>query len=76
MVDALDAMRAQGWRRAVLWVLRDNAHARAFYERGGWTPTGAEREEHIGTVPNAANSATPARSSPHPRRSCTFCGDF
>lgn len=50
MVDALDAMRSLGWRRAVLWVLRENAHARAFYERGGWTPTGAEREEHMGTA--------------------------
>ncbi|WCN82373.1 GNAT family N-acetyltransferase [Micromonospora sp. LH3U1] len=51
MTDALDAMRALGWRRAVLWVLRDNAHARGFYERGGWTPTGAKREEHIGSAP-------------------------
>jgi len=51
MVDALDAMRARGWQRAVLWVLRDNAHARAFYERGGWAPTGAQREEYIGTAP-------------------------
>jgi GNAT superfamily N-acetyltransferase len=51
MVDALDAMRDRGWSRAVLWVLRENAHARAFYERGGWTPTGAEREEHMGTAP-------------------------
>ncbi|MFG1650569.1 GNAT family N-acetyltransferase [Micromonospora sp. NPDC049275] len=50
MVDALDAMRARGWRRAVLWVLRNNFHARAFYERGGWTSTGVEREEHIGTA--------------------------
>ncbi|MCL7458983.1 GNAT family N-acetyltransferase [Micromonospora echinofusca] len=48
MVDALDAMRVRGWSRAVLWVLRDNAHARAFYERGGWTLTGTERDEHIG----------------------------
>ncbi|WP_405427198.1 GNAT family N-acetyltransferase [Micromonospora sp. NBC_00617] len=51
MVDALDAMRARGWQRAVLWVLRDNAHARTFYERGGWAPTGAQREEYIGTAP-------------------------
>jgi GNAT superfamily N-acetyltransferase len=50
MVDALDFMRALGWRRAVLWVLRDNTHARAFYERGGWMSTGAEREEHMGTA--------------------------
>ncbi|SCL19385.1 L-amino acid N-acyltransferase YncA [Micromonospora rhizosphaerae] len=50
MIDALAAMRSRGWFRAVLWVLRENAHARAFYERGGWTPTGAERDENIGTA--------------------------
>ncbi|MFG2053539.1 GNAT family N-acetyltransferase [Micromonospora sp. NPDC048930] len=48
MVDALAAMRARGWRRAVLWVLRDNAHARRFYERGGWAATGEERDDRIG----------------------------
>ncbi|MET7965242.1 GNAT family N-acetyltransferase [Micromonospora sp. NPDC005305] len=50
MVDALDAMRARGWSRAVLWVLRDNATARRFYERGGWTATGEQRDDVIGTV--------------------------
>ncbi|PWR09150.1 GNAT family N-acetyltransferase [Micromonospora sicca] len=50
MVDALAAMRARGWSRAVLWVLRENAPARAFYERGGWTPTGSARDEHIGAA--------------------------
>ncbi|MEV6812271.1 GNAT family N-acetyltransferase [Micromonospora sp. NPDC051296] len=50
MVDALASMRARGWRRAVLWVLRDNARARRFYERGGWQPTGLERVEVIGTA--------------------------
>nr|WP_230416972.1 GNAT family N-acetyltransferase [Micromonospora tarapacensis] len=50
MVDALAGMRARGWCRAVLWVLRDNAHARRFYERGGWRPTGLERDETIGTA--------------------------
>ncbi|MET8280166.1 GNAT family N-acetyltransferase [Micromonospora sp. NPDC005174] len=50
MVDALDDMRARGWRHAALWVLRENAHARSFYERGGWTSTGTEREEHIGAA--------------------------
>ncbi|MEU4776834.1 GNAT family N-acetyltransferase [Micromonospora sp. NPDC023633] len=50
MVDALDAMRTRGWSRAVLWVLRDNAHARRFYERGGWTPTGVERDDHVGSA--------------------------
>ncbi|MGB2568314.1 GNAT family N-acetyltransferase [Micromonospora citrea] len=50
MVDALDAMRARGWSRAVLWVLRENTRARTFYARGGWTPTGQSRDEHIGPV--------------------------
>ncbi|MFC0004537.1 GNAT family N-acetyltransferase [Micromonospora siamensis] len=50
MVDALAAMRDQGWSRAVLWVLRQNTHARAFYERGGWQPTGQERRDRIGPV--------------------------
>ncbi|KAB1914807.1 GNAT family N-acetyltransferase [Micromonospora sp. AMSO31t] len=50
MVDALDAMRARGWSRAALWVLRDNATARRFYERGGWTATGEQRDDVIGTV--------------------------
>ncbi|MCZ7420851.1 GNAT family N-acetyltransferase [Verrucosispora sp. WMMA2121] len=48
MVDALTNMRARGWRRAVLWVLRDNTPARHFYERGGWRPTGQQRDEMIG----------------------------
>ncbi|TDB74622.1 GNAT family N-acetyltransferase [Micromonospora sp. KC723] len=50
MVDALDAMRSRGWSRAVLWVLRDNARARTFYERGGWTTTGQVRDEPVGPV--------------------------
>ena len=48
MVDALAAMRARDWSRGVLWVLRENSQARAFYEHGGWTPTGVERDEHVG----------------------------
>lgn len=50
MVDALDAIRAHGWSRAVLWVLRENAAARRFYERGGWAPTGKQRDDRIGVV--------------------------
>ncbi|MEV4712435.1 GNAT family N-acetyltransferase [Micromonospora sp. NPDC049374] len=50
MIDALDAMRARGCHRAVLWVLRDNGHARRFYERGGWHPTGQKRDDTIGTT--------------------------
>ncbi|WP_422734298.1 GNAT family N-acetyltransferase [Micromonospora sp. WMMD558] len=50
MVDALAAMRARGWVHAALWVLRENAHARRFYERGGWVETGTEREDRIGST--------------------------
>lgn len=48
MIDALATLHRRGWRRAVLWVLADNAHARHFYQRGGWTPDGTEREAMIG----------------------------
>lgn len=34
---ALAAMRTDGYAEAGLWVLEDNARARAFYERRGWT---------------------------------------
>ena len=50
MVDALDAMRGRGATRAALWVLTSNAHARRFYERGGWAPTGISRDERIGPM--------------------------
>ncbi|MFC0508083.1 GNAT family N-acetyltransferase [Micromonospora costi] len=50
MIDALAGMQERGWRRAALWVLTPNASARRFYERGGWTPTGIEREELIGSA--------------------------
>ncbi|GIF75516.1 GNAT family N-acetyltransferase [Asanoa siamensis] len=51
MTDALAAMRDQGCGSAVLWVLDGNAHARRFYERGGWRPDGREREELMGAAP-------------------------
>lgn len=35
-------LREQGRTEAVLWVLRDNPRARAFYEKSGWSPTGVE----------------------------------
>jgi GNAT superfamily N-acetyltransferase len=50
MLDALHTMRSWGFTRAVLWVLGGNDHARRFYERGGWTPDGQERDEHVGRV--------------------------
>ncbi|SNY28176.1 GNAT family N-acetyltransferase [Paractinoplanes atraurantiacus] len=51
MRNALDQLRRLGAPRAVLWVLEDNAVARRFYERGGWTPDGADRTEPINGVP-------------------------
>ncbi len=36
--------RMAGAPRVVLWVMRDNARARSFYERAGFAPTGARRE--------------------------------
>jgi GNAT superfamily N-acetyltransferase len=48
MADALATLRRRGSRRAVLWVLAGNAHARRFYERGGWAPDGVEREGEVG----------------------------
>ncbi|MGI5212177.1 N-acetyltransferase family protein [Plantactinospora sp. CA-290183] len=51
MVDALATFRLRGWRRAVLWVLAQNTHARDFYARGGWRPDGVEREGDIGPAP-------------------------
>ncbi|WP_434742932.1 GNAT family N-acetyltransferase [Micromonospora sp. SH-82] len=51
MIDALDAIRAQGWHRAGLWVLEGNTGARRFYEHGGWQPTGESRPEVFGGTP-------------------------
>jgi hypothetical protein len=31
-------------------VLADNAHARGFYEHGGWAPDGEQRDEFIGAA--------------------------
>jgi|1186.fasta_scaffold133163_3 GNAT superfamily N-acetyltransferase len=41
---AEDQLRAAGHVRAQLWTFRDNAAGRAFYERRGWAPDGAEQE--------------------------------
>ncbi|MEJ3749160.1 GNAT family N-acetyltransferase [Actinomycetes bacterium KLBMP 9797] len=48
LADALGALAARGWRRAVLWVFAGNVHARRFYERGGWSCDGIERAGYIG----------------------------
>jgi ribosomal protein S18 acetylase RimI-like enzyme len=40
--EATDRLRAAGFTRAVLWVARDNARARRFYEKEGWAADGTE----------------------------------
>lgn len=42
MRRSVQRLRALGFATAVLWVLRDNPRARAFYEREGWQPSGLE----------------------------------
>jgi ribosomal protein S18 acetylase RimI-like enzyme len=37
-------LRDEGYGSAVLWVLRDNPRARAFYEKAGWTFSGEESD--------------------------------
>jgi GNAT superfamily N-acetyltransferase len=41
----IDGLREAGFARATLWVLRDNARARRFYEKEGWTADGATHSE-------------------------------
>lgn len=48
MVTALADLAAAGFSEATLWVLDTNARGRTFYERGGWRPDGAVREEKAG----------------------------
>lgn len=40
MGSALSALATNGYRRAVLWVLADNARARRFYDRAGFGADG------------------------------------
>ncbi len=45
MQAGVDALREAGYRKAILWVLEDNPRARRFYEREGWEPDGAAKED-------------------------------
>jgi ribosomal protein S18 acetylase RimI-like enzyme len=40
---ALDRLRKDGFEEAILWVLRGNRQAIAFYERAGFGPDGASK---------------------------------
>lgn len=45
---AVEGLSDAGYTEAVLWVLEGNARARRFYERNGWQPDGAVKEETFG----------------------------
>jgi GNAT superfamily N-acetyltransferase len=44
------AVRANGHKEAVLWVVEENPRARRFYEREGWEATGETRASELGPV--------------------------
>ena len=46
MAAARVGLRERGFDAAVLWVLDGNERAARFYEREGWAPDGAHREEN------------------------------
>jgi GNAT superfamily N-acetyltransferase len=46
-------LRDDGFTSAVLWVLRDNPRARAFYEKAGWRFAGQESDVAPATGPEA-----------------------
>ena len=46
-------LRDEGYASAVLWVLRDNPRARAFYEKAGWSFTGQESNFALADSPDS-----------------------
>jgi len=51
MTEALERLASQGYQDATLWVLRENARARRFYEAAGFTADGAEKLDDIAGSP-------------------------
>lgn len=47
---AEDAMRASGFRRAVLWVLEGNERGERFYRAAGWQEDGSKVEQFQGAT--------------------------
>lgn len=45
---AIEELRKLGYTSVALWVLEENARARAFYEKQGFVPDGARKEITIG----------------------------
>ncbi|MGH9187776.1 MAG: GNAT family N-acetyltransferase [Acidimicrobiales bacterium] len=47
LAAATDRLRREGFDRVVLWVEINNARARRFYERAGWSVTGEEQDDVV-----------------------------
>ncbi|MDR2168192.1 MAG: GNAT family N-acetyltransferase [Clostridiales bacterium] len=46
MMDfAVEKLKSMGFRKVILWVIRENARARRFYESYGFAHDGAEKED-------------------------------
>jgi len=45
MRACLASLQEAGFAEATLWVLDSNVRARRFYERGGWRPDGASKDD-------------------------------
>jgi RimJ/RimL family protein N-acetyltransferase len=45
--EAVEGLRAAGYRRAILWVFEANPRARRFYERAGWRWDGTVSEHRL-----------------------------
>lgn len=48
METAMEEMRTQGLRAAILWVLETNVRTRRFYEAAGWRSDGAVKDQEFG----------------------------
>jgi GNAT superfamily N-acetyltransferase len=51
MTTALDRLRDAGYIEVTLWVLDSNERARRFYERAGFAPDGATKDEDLRGTP-------------------------
>lgn len=63
------------FREATLWMLRDNAPARRFYESHGWSPDGATRTEQMG-IEDDLHTVEEIRERTELWRSGTALGDL
>jgi GNAT superfamily N-acetyltransferase len=68
MERVLTEVRAEGYPRVILWVLRDNRRARRFYERAGFRRKGAEHPGLAG-VPEVRYVRDLTGTGHQPRRS-------